>query len=318
MKKVLAALLFCLFPGSEGFPQHAGIAVVATPIPIDPSDPARVGFGRLRYLAGWHLTSRQSNFGGYSALTVEGDRFFALADTGDYLRFRLNSSGVIDEQSFGTLPALPAYSGARRDRDSEAMAIGPEGDIWIAFEGHNAILRYDPGLSRLHSMAWPPAMKDWAPNSGPEAMVRLEGGRFVVLAEGSKSASGLHPALLFPGDPTKARNAPFEFSYRPPDHYVPTDAALMPDGRIVVLNRHFGILDGVWAAVTVIDPTMITPDAVVEGELLGELKPPLNIDNMEGIAVVREGGRTILWMISDDNQLPVQRTLLLKFALDDR
>jgi hypothetical protein len=39
---------------------------------------------------------------------------------------------------------------------------------------------------------------------------------------------------------------------------------------------------------------------------------------MEGISVAREGGRTILWIISDDNQLPIERTLLLKFALDSR
>ena len=52
-------------------------------------------------------------------------------------------------------------------------------------------------------------------------------------------------------------------------------------------------------------------------EFVAELRPPLNIDNMEGISVTREGGKTMLWMISDDNRMPVERTLLLKFQLVD-
>ena len=38
---------------------------------------------------------------------------------------------------------------------------------------------------------------------------------------------------------------------------------------------------------------------------------------MEGVSLTQEGGRTIVWMISDDNQVPVERTLLLKFELVD-
>ena len=43
-----------------------------------------------------------------------------------------------------------------------------------------------------------------------------------------------------------------------------------------------------------------------------------NIDNMEGVAVHRNGdGATILTLISDDNFSFFQRTLLLQFALAD-
>jgi hypothetical protein len=41
-----------------------------------------------------------------------------------------------------------------------------------------------------------------------------------------------------------------------------------------------------------------------------------NIDNMEGIAVRRgPKGETLLYLISDDNFSPLQRTLLLMFEL---
>ena len=45
------------------------------------------------------------------------------------------------------------------------------------------------------------------------------------------------------------------------------------------------------------------------------LQPPLTVDNMEALSVTVENGRTIVWIASDDNFFPLQRTLLLKFAL---
>lgn len=317
MKKALAALLFCLVPSSAGFPQSPDAKVFATPVPLDPADPARRTIGRLRYLGGWQLDSRQRDFGGYSALWVEGDRFFALSDTAHYLRFRMAEPGVISESRFGELPALPAYSGRKGDRDSESMTVGPQGDIWVGFEYHNAVLRYMPDLSQLQAIAWPPAMKDWSENSGPEAMVRLEGGAFLIFAEGRAIGPRVHAALRFPGDPTNPRNVPFQFGYKAPlPDYVPTDAAQLPDGRVIVLHRRFGLFEGFSAAIGIIDPAAVKPGATVVGELVAELKPPLTIDNMEGISVVQEEGGIVLWLISDDNQVPIERTLLLKFKLE--
>lgn len=315
MKKALVALLFCMVPGSAGYPQAADVSVTATAVPIDPDDPAHRLFGRLRYLAGWQLSSREHDFGGYSALSVDGDRFTALADTGKYLRFRMTEPGRIDDERFGVLPAYPSYHGSRADRDSESMTIGPAGDIWVGFENRNAILRYGRDFSQLISIAWPPAIKGWSANSGPEAIVRLAGGRFLLFAEGVAIGPGVHAALSFPGDPTNPKHVPFAFGYRAPKGYAPTDAAELPDGRVIVLHRRFGLLNGFAAALAIVDPADVKPGATVTGALVAELEPPLSIDNMEGISVTREGDRTILWMISDDNQVPIERTLLLKWEL---
>ena len=53
--------------------------------------------------------------------------------------------------------------------------------------------------------------------------------------------------------------------------------------------------------------------AACQGEV-----PPRPVDNMEALAVSREGGRTIVRIASDDNYLALQRTLLLEFELDER
>ena len=56
---------------------------------------------------------------------------------------------------------------------------------------------------------------------------------------------------------------------------------------------------------------------MIRGRSIAALAPPLVHDNFEGMAITREGGATILWLVSDDNQSMLQRTLLLKFALEE-
>ena len=95
-----------------------------------------------------------------------------------------------------------------------------------------------------------------------------------------------------------------------------TDAVALDGTRLLVLHRRFTVADGVGALLGVVDMAALGSDAVVVPRVLAEWGPRFAIDNMEGLAVTREGGRTIVWLASDDNFNPVQRTLLLKFALD--
>ena len=52
------------------------------------------------------------------------------------------------------------------------------------------------------------------------------------------------------------------------------------------------------------------------GDWRSDVEGPVTVDNMEALDVTREGGKTIVWVASDDNLNALQRTLLLKFALD--
>jgi hypothetical protein len=62
----------------------------------------------------------------------------------------------------------------------------------------------------------------------------------------------------------------------------------------------------------------LKPGATVTGEVLLEANDALNIDNMEAIAAHRSRtGETILTLMSDDNFSPLQRTLLMQFALPE-
>ena len=97
--------------------------------------------------------------------------------------------------------------------------------------------------------------------------------------------------------------------------YRITDAALLPDGRLLLLNRRFALFEGVSAVLSVADLTGLRAGGTIEGREIATLRPPLTVDNMEALSVTVENGRTILWIASDDNFFPLQQTLLLKFAL---
>lgn len=307
----LAALIALLPPALSAGAGH-DMDVRATPVPFDTSDPKRRASGRLRWLGGWALTSGDRRFGGWSALGVAGPgRLVAVSDSG-LVAWLETGRGVT-----GTIATLPSDAGAlKQGKDAESLTPAADGSWLVGFEGRNAIVRYDSRFRRRLAEVLPPAMSAWPVNGGPEAMVRLADGRLLAIAEEQPGAEGGREALLFPRDPTTGTTAPVRFTYRPPPRLSPSDAALLPDGRVLVLNRGVTIaVPPFTATLTIIDPRRVTPGAVVTGEVVGTLAAPTAVDNLEGVAVERIGGRTIIWLISDDNFLPFQRTLLLKFEL---
>ena len=300
--------------------------MTATWVALDPADRGRPRLGRLTYLGGAVLRSRDPAFGGYSALAVEGDRFTLLSDGGNIVRFRMGGDWRPADLSFAHLPDGPGKGWSKRDRDSESLAIDPvTHTAWVGFEYWNAIGRYRAAgdgtpLVQLDGLAKPEAMADWPDNGGPETMTRLRDGRFVVISETARprSADGRKTAgrraLLFAGDPVASRST--GFTYIPPAGFSPVDAAALPDGRLIIMNRAFAAPFAFSNSLAVLDTRAIRAGAVVPGREIARLAAPLVHDNFEGIAVSREGDDTVIWIVSDDNETVLERTMLLKFRLD--
>lgn len=316
MRSLFALLAFLLAASSDIPVPGGGAPIRADAVPLDRRDPARGVIGRLSYLGGWSLTSGDRRFGGISALAADDAGLLAIGDRGG--RFRILPRGNLPPTGrvLAPLPDGPRLGSGRADRDAEsAMRLGDA--LLVGFEDANAIWRYDAmAAARASGHATPPAMAEWPQNGGPEAMVALADGRVAVFSEESEgTVPGTRAALLFPGDPVGGA-APVRFAYRPPAGYVPTDAARLPDGRLILLHRRFTPLDGVSAVLSIVDPAAIRPGATVTGQEIARLAPPLTVDNMEALAITHEKTETILWIASDDNFSGLQRTLLLRFRLD--
>ena len=317
--------LLLLLPGDttlfEGRPRLGADTRIRTiAVPLDGKDPARRHVGALAYLAGWEIKSMDPAFGSFSSMVIEDDVLVMLSDAGGVQRLAVDRTGAIRGVSFLDLPGGPGPGIKKRERDSESMTRDPAtGRIWVGFENRNAIGRYAPGFARMEALARPASMEDWPTNGGAEAMVRLRSGRFLVFSETAGDRSDETEALAFDRDPTAPDAKVVRFYYRPAGGFNVTDAAELPDGRVLLLERGIGLPDLLSARLSVVDPGKIAADETLLGQEIARLARPITVDNMEAMALGREGGRTILWIASDDNfQSPFQRTLLMKFVLDEK
>jgi hypothetical protein len=313
------ALVLAFVPGWTGLdrlPLIAPNAVVhAARYAPEGGWPRRIG--ELTPVGALRLWSRDPAFGGFSALSVGHGRATLLSDGGNYVRFAIEGRHLLT-RSAGSLPDGPETGWAKESRDTESLAVDAEGNrAWIGYERANAIWRYSADLRRAQAHAAPRAMHKWPVNGGPESMVRLHDGRFIVISEQSRADGkrSVREALIFGGDPTAPATTIERFRYRPPAGYNPSDAATLPNGDVLVLNRRFSRLR-FYAVLVRIALADIRPGATIAGREVARWGPPLLGENPEGIAVTREHGRTMLWIVTDNDLAWYRPTLLIKFRLD--
>lgn len=303
--------------------------VTAIPIDFDRENPSRKEFGKLTFRAGFNLYAKSSHFGGYSALAIDpsGRSLLAISDAGSWLKANLDYDGrrlkgLSDVVLGPILGADGRPLGDNRERDSEGMALidgGPrQGTAYISFERKHRIARYPFTTERFGpptgAIPLPAAAKAMSANRGIEAMAFIPAGKLkgtlVAFAEGLTDRAGNLQGWLIggpsPGGIVVKRLGGFDI----------TDAAALPDGGLVVLERRFRFSEGIKMRIRRIAASELKRGASISGEVLLEADDSLNIDNMEAIAAHRgASGETVLTLMSDDNFSALQRTLIMQFAL---
>jgi hypothetical protein len=307
------------------------VKITAIPIDFDRDDPGRKDFGKLVWRGGLNLFANSSYFGGFSALAIDpsGKTLLSVSDAGIWLRATVDYDGrKIKGLSNAVIGPLLGPDGKPlrddQERDSEGMTLidgGPAGGTaYVSFERHHRILRYPFGAETFGppagSLPLPPGTKRMRPNSGLEAIALLRSGPLkgtvVAFSESLTDNNGNLQGWLI-GGPT-----PGPFTLKRLEGFDVTDVAPLPDGGLILLERRFRYSEGIKMRIRRIKGSEIKRGALIEGETLLEATDALNIDNMEGIAAYRSpAGETILTVISDDNYSPLQRTLLMQFALPD-
>ncbi|MCC8972821.1 esterase-like activity of phytase family protein [Bradyrhizobium brasilense] len=311
--------------------EPVSIDVNARPLPsFDIRDRARTRFGALEYRSGLILTSSFSGFGGLSALRLDakGERFIAVSDQGSWFTGRIVYRGreMVGLDDVEAAPLLGAdgrpITATRGWYDSESLAL--DGSFaYVGLERVNQVLRFDfaKGFTRSRGevIALPPAARKLPNNKGleglvfvPKAMGQPLAGTLIAFSERGLDASGNLIAFLVGG------KTPGQFSVRRTENFDISDAALLPSGGLLILERKFSWFGGVGIRIRRLALSEIAPGAVVDGPAIFNADLGNEIDNMEGIdAHVTEEGETVLTMVSDDNFSLIQRNLLLQFTLVD-
>lgn len=279
--------------------------------------PARVGSFEL--VAAWQLTGDRVQFGGFSALVaLDDERFLAGSDTGRRLLFARPDRG----RQPGRLGSFfdEGDKSSKMGRDLESLAIdSANGTVWGGYEFRQSIVRFNDNYLP-EAEARPKAMRSWEDNSGPEALVRLADGRFLVIEERPRKWRGHHhAALIFARDPiTDAR--PMSLVIDIPPGYRPADATPLDDGRALILLRSvaWGIPPRFETALALLDVDRRNEYGIAQASLLAEFGAAIPQDNYEGLAITEDADGRHVWLISDDNFMSFQRTLLLKLAWRQR
>jgi hypothetical protein len=286
---------------------------------LPPESVLAAHLGAFRLEQAWQMKLGSHLFGGYSALVPLPDqRMLAISDGGRFLTF-VPPGGPAYTPRLGAL--LTAHRDDKRSVDAESASRDPKtGTIWLGMEFRNGVTRLGPDWVPNGSVA-PKAMAKWGRNSGPEAMARLQDGRFVVLAEGAREWlwPRTHDGVLFAGDPLDDPDAATPFTLEGPTGFVPVDMVQIPDGRVLVLMRTliWPIPEIFAGRIAIGDPAKIRKGGTWRVTEVARLASTLSVDNFEGMAVVpRQDGRLTVWLISDDNQTRLQRTLLWKLVVN--
>jgi YD repeat-containing protein len=311
-------LCLALAPGLTAGPGLAeSIAIKATPVPLNVADPSATTVGRLRYRGGLQLDAESPRFGGFSALGVSADgaRIVAISDRAQNLTARLtydaagNLAGITDADlgSLADLHGFPITDPA--DADAEAMSPGVEGEIIVAFENRHRLWRYLPGRTVPVPMPPPDEILQMPANSGIKGLALLSDGRLLALTPGVRGRTG---AVGWVSDP----NGWSVLTYDATDNFQVSGATTLPDGDVLVLERLYVLRGGNAARLKRVDDSAIRAGAVLTGDTVAELRPPLTVDNFEGVEARRGAkGETLFYLISDDNFNAEQRTLLMMFEL---
>jgi hypothetical protein len=298
------------------------VEVVAKAVPISRGRGTGTHVGSLIFRGGLELTSRNPMFGGWSGIEMDGDdRFVAISDQGSFLSgaLTINAAGDLTGVSETKIGVMRDEKGEPLDgkswQDAEDIAHLADGRYAVSFERHHRILIYDLAKNGPLGAAekGPPVPQDMEENEGIEALTQAPDGDLIAGRE--FSATREQPTefykLKLDGGGMIAGPA------RIREHYALVAIRPLPDGDYIALERFYLPLIGMRAAIKRFNAAgLADAEPSLDGPQLAQLKKPLEVDNFEGLAVVpRKDGGVRIYIISDDNFSPTQRTLLYAFDL---
>ena len=285
----------------ESAPGDRPIRVEARATPLGPAGATLAG--GVTYAGG--LTLRGADLHGLSDLKIVDDTAWIVSDFGTLIRMQLvkNTAGRLSRVSAATSRPLVDRDGAvltpKARADAEGIAILADETVLVSFERDHRVWSYGrAGTGRPTPVAHPEVA--FPDNGGMEGLAVAADDGWLVLGEaGGGWICRPGGCVALPAYPAIGA-----------DGFRVTGADRDPSGGWFIVERYFSPPLDMRARVR-----RLSPDGT-PGPVLVALRPPASVDNMEGIAAVATQTGTRLYLLSDDNDNPLQRTLLLAFDLE--
>ncbi|WP_057463515.1 esterase-like activity of phytase family protein [Pseudovibrio sp. POLY-S9] len=289
-------------------------------------------YGPLMFLGGLELSSSNGRFGGYSGLLTlnSGSDIIAVSDRGHWLRGELSQTSrgkplkLLGAETATLLDSKGRNLKRTYRADTEGLSIGGSANtprIFVSHEGKGGIMTYPlnlkTGEERAKHLLIPKEIRGLAKNKSLESVAVAPpnsplSGAIITIAERGKSLKHNRPAWIIGGP------RPGKFWIGKQGNYDVTDAAFLPNGDLLILERLFNLSEGLGMRIRQLDGSNLRPDHLHTGKTLLTADFSYQIDNMEALSVhMNAFGETVLSLMSDDNRSFLQRTLLLRFILTD-
>jgi len=267
-------------------------------------------------LIGTHVwTMNNDRFGGMSAIEVtpDGKGFVALSDRGGIVAgaFHRDIGGRIigvDAGPLGVLRGRGDEALTRSRSDSEGLAIGTDGTIWVSFEIAPRLLQYEQMFGPASYLPIPRDFSKMALNGALEALAVAPDGALYTLPEESIRRDGGFPVYRF-------RDGDWDQPFILPrdGDFLPVGADFGPDGRLYLLERDLGVLGFSMR----VRRFVLSGDTIDPGETLLQTDAG-TYGNLEGIGVWRDDlGRLRLTMIADNNFKSFLDSRIVEYAVRD-
>ncbi len=296
-------------------PVARSLIVDATALKVPPGNVDIPTELSLRLTNAWDLNSANDEFGGLSAMYASGHALTFISDKGSITRL---GASELEQQWHGFVGPLPFGCGNMANkhfRDTESLAVDPhKGTMWIGFESRNVICRIAARANGGTAFFAPKAMKSWLDTGGAESIARLRDGSMLVFQEVPNDDQTNSEVLHFDRDPLDPAAKITSMRYQPPKGFHPVDAAQLPDGRLLVLNRKFALPFNFTSRLSIVSLPKVKEGALLTGPIIARIDGQGIADNYEALAIDNDGQDLVIWIASDDNFLSIQRTLLLRFV----
>nr|WP_281493276.1 esterase-like activity of phytase family protein [Yoonia sp. F2084L] len=260
------------------------------------------------FLGSYEWSVTDPRFGGFSAIEVtpDGSGFIALSDRGSFVEGRFERErGIINDVELTGLHRLTNENGVAlqgKENDSEGLAVGAEGLLWVSFEAAHGIRKFDGIDQPASPLITSAAFERLQINSSLEALAIGPDGALYTMPERSGRATTPFPVYRFKDG---VWDQPFDIRRTGP--YLISGADIGPDGLLYILERDFAGI-GFRNRIRRFALDGSNEELILETGLRTH-------DNLEGISVWKDTDGLRITLISDDNFRSFQRTEIVEYRL---
>lgn len=256
------------------------------------------------------------SFGGFSGLVMapDGALLHAVSDEGELYRATIRRDAanrilrITADRHFRLIDSH-GRPVAGFTSDAEALAPARDGGLYVAYESYTRVTEIHPPDMHPATLHDYRRFRDLWSNESFEGVAERPEGGLVVVGE-TPDAGGAYPTFL--GD-RQGKQMAWRAGPGIPGAggFGASDAAFGPDGRFYLLERRVSL--GGFA--TRIRRFGWRDGRLGPAETLLETAPG-TLDNMEGMSLwTGPDGGTVISLISDDNFLFLQKTLVAEYEL---